>query len=50
MEGKKPRGRPRIKTIDDLIENSCVEIKRTADNRDDWVYLMPRTCRKAENE
>ena len=50
MEGKRPRGRPRIGMIDDLIENSYVEMKRRAENRDAWRYWMPRTCRKAENE
>ena len=50
MEGKRPRGRPRIGMIDDLIENSYVEMKRRAENRDAWRYWMPRTCHKAENE
>ena len=50
MEGNKPRGRPRIRIIDDLIENSYVEMKRRAENRDAWKYWMPMTSRKAENE
>jgi len=38
MEGKRPRERPRIEMIDDLIENCHVEIKGNAENRDAWRY------------
>jgi hypothetical protein len=49
MVGKRPRGRPRIRMIDDLKEVSYTEMKRMAEDRDNWRAWMPRTCRKAEN-
>ena len=39
MEGKRPRGRPRIGMIDELIEGSYVSMKMRA---------AARTCLKAE--
>ena len=39
MEGKRPRSRPRIGMIDELIEGSYVSMKMRA---------VIRTCRKAE--
>jgi hypothetical protein len=49
MEGKKPRGRPRMGMIDDLKEGSYIEMKRRTDDRETWRSWMPKTCRKAEN-
>lgn len=49
MEGKRPRGRPRMGMIDDLKEGSYVSMKRRAEERESWRVWMPRTCRKAEN-
>ena len=49
MEGKKPRGRPRMGMIDDLKEGSYTEMKRRTDDRETWRAWMPRTCRRAEN-
>ena len=49
MENKRPRGRPRIGMIDDLMEGSYVSMKRRAEDREEWRSWLPRTCRKAEN-
>ena len=49
MEGKRPRGRPRIGMIDELKEGSYVNMKRRAEDREKWRVWMPRTCCKAEN-
>ena len=51
MENKRPRGRPRIGMIDDLMEgsDSYVSMKRRAEDREEWRGWLPRTCRKAEN-
>jgi len=49
MEGKRPRGRPRMGMIDDLKEGSYVAMKRRAEDRQKWRVWMPRTCSDAEN-
>src|SRR5579864_9141289 len=49
MVGKKPRGRPRMGTIDDLKEGSYTEMKRRPEDSDKWRAWMPSTSRKAEN-
>ena len=49
MENKRPRGRPRIGMIDDLMEGSYVSMKRRAEDREEWRSWLLRTCRKAEN-
>ena len=49
MEGKRPRGRPRMGMIDDIKEGSYVKMKRRAENRAEWQTWMPRTCLRTEN-
>ena len=49
LEGKRPRGRPRKGMIDDLKEGSYIEMKRRAENREEWRNWMPRTCPRTEN-
>ena len=49
MEGKRPRGRPRIGMIDDLKEGSYATMKRRAEDREGWRVWLPGTCRRAEN-
>ena len=36
MEGKRPRGRPRIGMLDELKEGSFGDMKRRAENRSKW--------------
>jgi hypothetical protein len=36
MEGKKPGGRPRMGLIDDLKQGSHMELKRRAEDREEW--------------
>ena len=45
MEGSKPRGRPRLGMLDDLITASYVDMKRKAEDREGWKSYMPWTCR-----
>ena len=47
MEGSKPRGRPRLGMLDDLITASYVDMKRKAEDREGWKSYMPWTCREA---
>jgi DNA-binding protein YbaB len=49
LEGKRPRGRPRIGMIDDLKEGSYATMKRRAEDREGWRVWLPGTCRRAEN-
>jgi hypothetical protein len=44
MEGKRPRGRPRIGMLDELKEDSYDAMKRLAEDRQQWRCWMPRTC------
>ena len=47
MEGKRPRGkRPRMGMIDD---ETYGDMKRKAENRENWRIWKPRTCPLAEN-
>jgi hypothetical protein len=48
MEGKKPRGRPRLGMLTGLKEGSFVDMKRRAENRWQWKCWVPGTCRKAD--
>ena len=49
MEGKRGRGRKRIAMLDDLIDESYVELKRRAQDREGWKMWKPWTCREAEH-
>ena len=49
MEGRRPRGRPRIGMLDELKEGSYTDMKRRAEDRLKWRCWVPRTCRKAEH-
>jgi hypothetical protein len=44
MEGKRPRGRPRIGMLEELKEGSYVTMKRRAEDRERWKCWIPRTC------
>jgi len=45
MEGSKPRGRPRLGMLDDLITLSYVDMKRKTEDREGWRSYVPWTCR-----
>ena len=45
MEGKRPRGRPRKGMLDEVLVESYGNMKRKAENRDEWRNWMPWTCR-----
>jgi len=46
MEGKRVRGRPRKGMLYELlVESSYGNMKRKAENRDEWRSWMPWTCR-----
>src|ERR1041385_1407630 len=49
MEWKRGKGRPRMGMLDELIVNSFEDMKRRAENREEWKSFMPWTCRKAEH-
>ena len=49
MVGKKLKGRPWMGMIDDIVEESYVEMKRMAHDRKKWRSWTSRTCQKAEN-
>jgi hypothetical protein len=49
FQGKKGRGRPRIGMIDELKEGSYVKMKRRAENREEWLNWVPRTCQQTEH-
>ena len=36
MEGKRPRGRPRMGMIDYGLDEICGDMKRIAENRENW--------------
>ena len=52
MEGrmmeKSPRGRPRAGMMDELMEVSYVNMKRRAEEREEWRRWVHRTCLRAE--
>ena len=53
MEGKRPRGRPRMVMIDDVLDETYGEeyedMKRKADNGESLRIWKPRICPWAEN-
>ena len=49
MEGKRPRGRPRMGMIDDLKEGAYQDMKRRGQDREGWRSWMPWTCWQAEH-
>src|SRR6476619_3540285 len=36
MEGKRPRGRPRMGMVDDVLDETYGDMKRKAENRQNW--------------
>ena len=44
MEGRKPRGRPRMGMLDELTQRW-----RRAEMTEEWRVWLPRTCLKVEN-
>src|SRR6476661_9380931 len=44
MEGKKPRGRPRMDMIDNVLDETYGDMKRKAENRENWRIWKPRIC------
>ena len=36
MKGKRPRGRKIIKMVDDIMTGTCAQMKRRAEDRDEW--------------
>ena len=49
MEGKRPRERPRMGIIDNVLDDTYGDMKRKAENRENWRIWKPRTCPGAEN-
>jgi hypothetical protein len=49
MEGKRPKGRPRMGMIDDTMMGSYEHMKRKALDRERWRDWVPRTCHVVEN-
>src|SRR6476659_3651088 len=41
MEGKRPRGRPRMGMIDDVLDETYGDMKRKAENRENWRFWKP---------
>src|SRR6476619_2704025 len=39
MEGKRPRGRPRMGMLDDVLDETYGDMKRKAENRENWENL-----------
>ena len=49
MEGKRARVRPRMGMIDDVLVETYGDMKRKAENRENWRIWKARTCPWAEN-
>src|SRR6476469_3238828 len=47
MDGKRPRGRPRMTY--GVLDETYGDMKRKAENRENWRISKPRTCPWAEN-
>ena len=41
MEGKRPRGRPRMGMLGELKKGSYIDMKRRAEDRQMWRCLVP---------
>src|SRR6201993_4231266 len=50
MGGKRCRSRPRMGMIDELKEKSYASMKRRAEDREQWMNFVPRTCQKTEHQ
>jgi len=48
MLGKRVRGRPSMRMIDDLIEDAMYEVMKRTERREEWRLWVRRTCLKAE--
>jgi len=46
MEEKRQRGRS---SIDDVLDETNGDMKRKAENRENWIIYRPWTCPRAEN-
>ena len=44
IEGKRPRGRPRMGMIDNVLDETYSDMKRKAENQENWRFWKPRTC------
>src|SRR6476469_7994799 len=49
MEGKRPRGKPRMSMINDVLDETYGDMKRKAENRENWRISKSRTGPWAEN-
>jgi len=49
MEGRRPKGRPRMGMIDDIMMGSYERMKRRALDREGWRVRMPLTYHAAEH-
>ena len=50
MEGKRPRGRPRMGMIDCALDETYGDMKRKAENLENWRILKPRTLGQRTND
>src|SRR6476469_6881592 len=49
MKGKKPRRKPRMGMIDDVLDETYGDMKSKAKNRESWRMWRPKTCPWAAN-
>ena len=49
MDGKRSQGRPRIGMTDMLKVTTYQDMKKKAENREEWRCWLPRTCLRAEH-
>ena len=49
MKGKRPRERPRMGMMDDVLDETYGDMKRKAENRENWRICKPRICPWTEN-
>jgi len=50
MQGKRPRGRPRIGMSNELKDGSYGQMKRRAEDRGGWKCWIPETCHLTEQK